>query len=240
MLADVPDPRDPRGIRYRLASLLAVAVCAVMAGAVTFAAIADWLDDLPETNLPALGLVSEAVAVRREHGGPIRIGYARCLMHAQELAGQLDLLERAGCRRVFSEKISTRVRVRPQLENTLALARESKHAAPDRAVILTVAELKRLAPHRRRTDYPGGHRAGRGDPAGAAHRPVDRPLRPDREGAMLFTVLAVAAQLDRDEIREKTLEGQQAAAARGHHSQRYIDRYTNPPEDIAAGYTEAL
>jgi len=26
----------------------------------------------------------------------------------------------------------------------------------------------------------------------------------------------------------------------GHQSQRYIDRYTNPPEDIAAGYVEGL
>jgi integrase len=26
----------------------------------------------------------------------------------------------------------------------------------------------------------------------------------------------------------------------GHQSQRYIDRYTNPPEDIAAGYIEDL
>ncbi|WP_131766856.1 site-specific integrase [Candidatus Frankia datiscae] len=26
----------------------------------------------------------------------------------------------------------------------------------------------------------------------------------------------------------------------GHQSQRYIDRYTNPPEDIAAGYVEQL
>ena len=47
--------------------------------------------------------------VSQENGGPIRIGYARCSKHTQELAGQLDMLERAGCRRVFSEKISTRV-----------------------------------------------------------------------------------------------------------------------------------
>jgi hypothetical protein len=45
-LAAVPDPRDRRGVRYRLTSLLAVAVCAVLAGAATFAAIADWAADL--------------------------------------------------------------------------------------------------------------------------------------------------------------------------------------------------
>jgi DNA invertase Pin-like site-specific DNA recombinase len=66
-------------------------------------------------------------------------------MHTQDLAGQLDLLERAGCRLIFSEKISTRVKIRPELENALALACEIKHAAPDQAVILTMAEMKRLA-----------------------------------------------------------------------------------------------
>ncbi|WBB50248.1 transposase family protein [Verrucosispora sp. WMMA2044] len=45
-LARVPDPRDPRGVRYQLASVLAVAVCAVTAGASTFAAIGDWANDL--------------------------------------------------------------------------------------------------------------------------------------------------------------------------------------------------
>jgi len=38
-LTAVPDPRDPRGVRYPLTALLAVAVCAVMAGASSFAAI---------------------------------------------------------------------------------------------------------------------------------------------------------------------------------------------------------
>jgi hypothetical protein len=37
-LAQVSDPRDPRGVRYDL--VLAVAVCATMAGARSFAAIA--------------------------------------------------------------------------------------------------------------------------------------------------------------------------------------------------------
>jgi hypothetical protein len=51
-LARVPDPRDPRGVRYSLAGLLAVAVCAVLAGAGTFAAITDWAADLD----PAAGI----------------------------------------------------------------------------------------------------------------------------------------------------------------------------------------
>ena len=62
-------------------------------------------------------------------GRPIRIGYARCSTAGQELQSQLDRWPR-GCRRVFSEKISTRVKVRPELEKALALAHEIKQAAP--------------------------------------------------------------------------------------------------------------
>jgi DNA invertase Pin-like site-specific DNA recombinase len=43
---------------------------------------------------------------------------------------------------------------------------------------------------------------------------------PDGMGSMLFAVLAVAAQLDRNYIREKTLEGQAAAAAKGNYGGR--------------------
>lgn len=43
---------------------------------------------------------------------------------------------------------------------------------------------------------------------------------PHGMGAMLFAVLAVGAELDRNYIREKTLEGQQAAAAKGNHGGR--------------------
>src|SRR5947207_15409349 len=43
-LALVADPRDPRGVRYRLATLLAIGVCAVnAAGHNTLTAIADWV-----------------------------------------------------------------------------------------------------------------------------------------------------------------------------------------------------
>ncbi|GGN88165.1 hypothetical protein GCM10010112_71390 [Actinoplanes lobatus] len=39
-------------------------------------------------------------------------------------------------------------------------------------------------------------------------------------GAMFFAVLAVAGQIERDYIREKTLEGQIIAAAKGNHGGR--------------------
>ena len=54
-LSQVPDPRSPRGVRYPLTKLLTVAVCAVLAGASTFAAISDWLHDLDEITRARLG-----------------------------------------------------------------------------------------------------------------------------------------------------------------------------------------
>jgi predicted transposase YbfD/YdcC len=46
-LATVPDPRARRGIRHRLVTVLALAVCAVLAGARSYVAIAEWAHDLP-------------------------------------------------------------------------------------------------------------------------------------------------------------------------------------------------
>src|SRR6266536_2258846 len=61
-LAAVPDPRDPRGTRYPLVSMLAVAVCAVLAGACTFAAITDWVRDLDRPAWGRLGFTDRVPA----------------------------------------------------------------------------------------------------------------------------------------------------------------------------------
>jgi predicted transposase YbfD/YdcC len=54
-LSVVPDPRSPRGLRYPLAGLLSVAVCAVLAGASSVTAISDWLYDLDDIARARLG-----------------------------------------------------------------------------------------------------------------------------------------------------------------------------------------
>jgi hypothetical protein len=62
-LARVPDPRDPRGVRCSLAGLLAVAVCTVLAGAGTFAAIIDWAGDLDPAAGTRLGFTGRIPAL---------------------------------------------------------------------------------------------------------------------------------------------------------------------------------
>lgn len=94
----------------------------------------------PWTQGPTLTVVSASKTER-----PVRIGYARTSTTRQELASQLEALRRAECHKIFHEQISTRVKVRPELEKALALAHQFKEAAPETPVVFTVHELERLA-----------------------------------------------------------------------------------------------
>ncbi|MFB6397806.1 transposase family protein [Polymorphospora lycopeni] len=55
VLADPPDPRAQRGVRYGLAVVVTAAVCAVVAGS-TGPAIAEWIADVPAATAVALGM----------------------------------------------------------------------------------------------------------------------------------------------------------------------------------------
>ena len=55
-LAGMPDPRQRRGRRHPLVGVLGVAVCAVLAGARSLAAIGEWASDAPCQVLAALGV----------------------------------------------------------------------------------------------------------------------------------------------------------------------------------------
>jgi hypothetical protein len=55
-LAQVPDPRDPRGVRHTLTSLLLGAIAAMLAGAQSLAAVGEWVADAPPQVLAALGI----------------------------------------------------------------------------------------------------------------------------------------------------------------------------------------
>jgi predicted transposase YbfD/YdcC len=59
-LAAVPDPRRARGRRHRLIAILAMAAAAVLAGARSIAAIAEWAADTPQPVRAALGARRDA------------------------------------------------------------------------------------------------------------------------------------------------------------------------------------
>jgi hypothetical protein len=58
VLARVADPRHRRGVRHKLAVILGLAVCAVLTGARSFVAIAEWAADADEETLARLGVTS--------------------------------------------------------------------------------------------------------------------------------------------------------------------------------------
>ena len=139
-------------------------------------------------------------AAGAEPAGHARIGYCRASTVRQSLDTQLDSLKQAAVTRVFSEKISTRATSRPELEKAVALARELR--ASGVAVTLVVHEHKRLgrgielaslAEHLKAAgiglEFLTGELQGSHDPSG-----------------IVFTVLAALSGMEREYIRDRTLE----------------------------------
>ncbi|MFJ1708498.1 ISAs1 family transposase [Kitasatospora sp. NPDC088346] len=64
-LAEVPDPRDPRGVRHALVVVLALTACAVLAGATSLLAVGEWIADAPVHVLEQVGLRPDPLLPKR-------------------------------------------------------------------------------------------------------------------------------------------------------------------------------
>ena len=64
-LAEVPDPCDPRGVRHRLAVVLALTACAVLAGATSLLAVGEWIADAPAHVLEQVGVRPDPLLPKR-------------------------------------------------------------------------------------------------------------------------------------------------------------------------------
>jgi predicted transposase YbfD/YdcC len=58
-LAGLPDPRSRRGVRHPMAVVVTAAICAVVAGYRSYTAIAEWVADVPDATVLALGIVPD-------------------------------------------------------------------------------------------------------------------------------------------------------------------------------------
>ena len=58
-LAEVPDPRSRRGVRHPLTVVVTAAVCAVVAGYRSYTAIAEWIADVPDATVLAVGIAPD-------------------------------------------------------------------------------------------------------------------------------------------------------------------------------------
>ncbi|MEU9198380.1 recombinase family protein [Streptomyces hundungensis] len=121
---------------------------------------------------------------------------------------------------MFSEKISTRVRVRPQFEAALALARQIKAHAPHCRVIFTVYEMKRLGRDAAELTALADHLTAHGLVLEMLAGPLPGMYDPSGPGRLLFAFFAAMAETERENIRESTLEVLDTAAHKGKHGGR--------------------
>jgi DNA invertase Pin-like site-specific DNA recombinase len=137
-------------------------------------------------------------------GGGHRIGYARVSTPDQLLRRQIDALTAAGCRRVFSEKLSGRNAERPELWHCLEFMRSGD--------TLVVTELSRLGRslHDLLALVAGLRKRGIGFTS--LHENLDTTTP---GGRLIFHVFAALAEFIRELIVEGTREGLDAARASG-------------------------
>ncbi|MEU9011261.1 recombinase family protein [Streptomyces sp. NPDC048479] len=141
--------------------------------------------------------------------GHIRLGYARASTARQPLDAQLDSLAEAGVTRAFSEKISTRATRRPELEAAVKLASEIRSSGV--RVTLVVHEHKRLG---RRIELAMLAEELRANDVGLEFLTGELKGSHDPSGKV-FTMLAATSGMEREYIRDRTLEGHESARKRG-------------------------
>ncbi|WP_460955944.1 recombinase family protein [Spirosoma litoris] len=121
----------------------------------------------------------------------------------QNLALQLDDLKKAGCQKIFQEKVSS-TKIRPQLQKMLEVIREGD--------TIIVWKLDRLGRSLKElftliNDFLARELGFR-----SLNDAIDTTTA---QGRLVFNLFASLAEFERDLIRERTIAGLAAARARG-------------------------
>ena len=133
-----------------------------------------------------------------------RIGYSRVSTTDQDTTAQVMRLEAAGCQRIFTETISSRVEHRPQLAACLEYLRQGD--------ALVAVRLDRLARSTRELLEIAQGLENRGIDLVVLDQQLDTSTP---AGKLMFSVLAAIAQFERDLCRERTNDGLVRARAEG-------------------------
>lgn len=132
------------------------------------------------------------------------IGYARVSTEDQHLDAQIAALTEAGAERIFADKISGSKRSRPELDRMLDQLRSGD--------VVLVSKYDRLA--RSLVDLLDIVSQIEINKAGFRSLAEDIDTTTPA-GRLIFHVFASIAQFERERIRERTMEGLQAARAKG-------------------------
>jgi len=135
----------------------------------------------------------------------VKIGYARVSTLDQHLDLQMQALKKAGCKRIFREKVSGVSRQRPEFQRMLEQLRDGD--------TVIVWKLDRLA--RSTRDLLETMETIR--EVGARFQSLSEPWADTttHAGKLIMTVFAGIAEFERDLIRERTTTGRDAARDRG-------------------------
>lgn len=151
------------------------------------------------------------------------IGYARVSTADQSLDMQVKALKKAGCDQVFTDVASGAKADRPGLQKALDYLR-----AGDTLMVWKIDRLGRTLPHLVQTVDELRER-------GVAFRSItDNIDTSTTNGKLLFNVIALLAEFERDLIKERTKAGLAASRARGRKGGR---RATVTPEVLARART---
>ena len=131
------------------------------------------------------------------------IGYARVSTQDQQLHLQLDDLNRAGCERIFQEKVSSG-KVRPQLQLLVDSLRSGD--------TVVVWKLDRLGRSLKELITLINDFQQKGVGFRSLHDAIDTTTA---QGRLVFNLFASLAEFERDLIRERTQAGLSAARSRG-------------------------
>ncbi len=134
----------------------------------------------------------------------MQVGYARISTGGQNLEGQLDALQAAGCERIFEERASGSRSDRPILSQALEFVR-----AGDVLVTYRLDRIARSLPHLITVMDDLNQR-------GVEFRSLTENLDTSSPGGrLIFHVFGAVSQFELDLIRERTRTGLDAARKRG-------------------------
>ncbi|MCB2301087.1 recombinase family protein [Clostridium estertheticum] len=135
----------------------------------------------------------------------MKIGYARVSTEEQNLDRQLDILKQAGCDRIYEEKVSGVKKDRTELNKMLDQIRTGD--------VIIISDLTRLS----RSVKDLFSLVEQIEEKGANIKSIKESWvdTTTAQGKLMFTIFAGISQFERDLISQRTIEGLNAARARG-------------------------
>ncbi|MBM7835591.1 recombinase family protein [Clostridium sardiniense] len=135
----------------------------------------------------------------------MNFGYARVSTEDQNLDRQINILKKAGCNKIYTEKISGIKSNRIELNNMIAQLREGD--------LVIIVDLTRLS----RSVKDLFNLVEKIEEKGANIKSINESWvdTTTAQGKLMFTIFAGISQFERDLISQRTIEGLNAARARG-------------------------